>query len=50
MNKLVCFEDFNDIKAAIEREKRLKKWNRKWKIELIEKINPTWNDLYDDLS
>jgi len=35
--------------TAIEREKTIKKWNRKWKIDLIEKSNPNWNDLYHDL-
>ncbi|GHT49455.1 nuclease [Endomicrobiia bacterium] len=44
--KLVYCESCNDVNAAIKREKMLKKWNRIWKIELIEKINPNWNDLY----
>ena len=34
---------------AFQREKQLKKWNRKWKMELIEKHNPEWNDLYDEI-
>ena len=42
---LVYYEETNDVKAAIQREKQLKKWNRKWKIELIEKLNPYWYDL-----
>ena len=46
---LVYFEQFDDMKNAILREKQLKNWKRKWKIELIEKNNPEWNDLYDDL-
>ena len=46
---LVYYEGFDDIKAAIQHEKRLKKWNRKWKLELIEKENPEWKDLYEDL-
>ena len=49
LNKLVYFEIHNDINEAILREKRLKKWNRNWKIRLIEEINPEWNDLYEDL-
>ncbi len=49
VHSLVYYEMTNDIKSAIEREKRLKKWNRKWKLELIEKMNPQWNDLYDGL-
>ena len=47
---LVCYEIFDDINLAIQREKRIKKWNRKWKIELIEKFNPTWQDLCSSLS
>jgi putative endonuclease len=46
---LVYFEIQNDIYHAIEREKQLKKWQRNWKIELIEKDNPEWIDLYDGL-
>ncbi|MBI4709466.1 MAG: GIY-YIG nuclease family protein [Candidatus Portnoybacteria bacterium] len=46
---LVYFEQTNDIRSAIRKEKQLKKWNRKWKLDLIEKSNPEWRDLYDDL-
>ena len=46
---LVWYEIHNDINAAIEREKRLKKWNRAWKIRLIEQNNSGWNDLYERL-
>ena len=49
IHRLVYFEQTADIKAAIQREKRLKKWNRDWKIELIEESNPEWEDLYDGL-
>lgn len=49
LKRLVYFEVFNDVKEAILKEKRIKKWNRQWKINLIEKSNPTWNDLYDGL-
>jgi putative endonuclease len=49
VNKLVYYEQTEDIKSAIERGKRLKKWKRQWKIELIEKMNPMWKDLYDEL-
>ena len=49
VNKLVYFESTNDVNAAILREKRLKKWKRQWKIELIEKSNPDWNDLSEGL-
>ncbi len=43
--RLVYFEEFGDINEAIAREKRLKKWNRAWKIQLIEERNPNWDDL-----
>jgi putative endonuclease len=46
---LVHFESTADIAAAIVREKQLKKWNRAWKIALIETQNPSWRDLYPDL-
>ena len=49
VHRLVYFEETSDIESAILREKRLKKWNRKWKLELIEKENPNWEDLYDGL-
>lgn len=49
IHKLVYFEDTNDISTAIEREKKLKNWKRKWKIDLIEKSNPQWKDLYPSL-
>lgn len=46
---LVYYEITNDIKEALLREKRLKKWKRDWKIALIEKNNPNWKDLYESL-
>ncbi len=46
---LVYYEQHEDMENAIIREKRLKKWNREWKIRLIEENNPNWNDLYDSL-
>ena len=49
VDKLVFFEQLDDIKLAIMREKQIKKWYRKWKIELIEEQNPEWKDLYMDL-
>jgi len=48
LNKLVYCEYFNNINDAITREKNIKKWKRQWKIELIEKENPTWRDLFLD--
>ena len=49
VDNLVYFEIFDDIENAILREKKLKKWNRSWKIDLIEKENPKWEDLYSSL-
>ncbi|MBI2624583.1 GIY-YIG nuclease family protein [Candidatus Parcubacteria bacterium] len=46
---LVYYEQTENIESAITREKQLKNWKRRWKIELIEKTNPEWRDLYDDL-
>lgn len=46
---LVWFEQHATMEAAILREKRIKKWNRAWKLELIEKSNPNWRDLAEDL-
>jgi putative endonuclease len=48
--KLVYFEQFDDPENAIRREKRLKKWNRAWKIRLIEENNPNWDDLYPGIA
>ncbi|HEV2158206.1 GIY-YIG nuclease family protein [Bradyrhizobium sp.] len=48
--RLVYFEQFGDPENAIKREKRLKKWKRDWKIALIEKDNPDWNDLYPEIA
>jgi putative endonuclease len=50
VHNLVYFEPHTDIEAAIRREKRLKKWNRSWKIRLIETENPNWDDLYPKIS
>jgi putative endonuclease len=49
IDKLVYYEIYNDIKTAIEREKQLKNWKREYKIELINKINPARNDLYNKI-
>ena len=46
IHQLVWYELHESMKSAIEREKRLKEWQRKWKIELIERTNPKWEDLY----
>ena len=47
VHKLIYYEMHSDIQLAIKREKLLKKWNRQWKLELIEKENPQWHDLYE---
>lgn len=49
IDQLVYYQQTDDVYAAITREKQLKKWYRKWKIELIEKDNPEWRDLYSEL-
>jgi putative endonuclease len=46
---LVYYEHADCKEGALLREKQLKEWRRKWKLELIEKFNPEWKDLYDDL-
>ena len=50
VHRLVYYEPHNDIEAAIRREKRLKKWNRAWKVRLIEENNPNWDDLYPQIA
>lgn len=49
VHTLVYYEHTTDVNAAIVREKQMKKWNRQWKINLIEKENPHWDDLYESL-
>ncbi|MCD4762318.1 GIY-YIG nuclease family protein [bacterium] len=48
-NLLVHYESYQYIQDAIEREKELKRYRRKWKLELIEKNNPHWNDLFKEM-
>ena len=50
VTRLVYVERHDDIRDAILRERRIKKWNRAWKLRLIEEANPAWRDLADDLS
>ncbi|MBX9705035.1 MAG: GIY-YIG nuclease family protein [Gammaproteobacteria bacterium] len=50
IDQLVWFEQHEEIAHAILREKQIKKWNRDWKIRLIENANPYWNDLYLNLT
>ncbi len=46
VHELVYFEQTDNVYSAIQREKQIKKWNRQWKIELVEKENKNWEDLY----
>lgn len=48
VHRLVWYEIHTTSETAINREKHIKKWKRKWKLELIEKNNPEWNDLYEN--
>ena len=50
VHRLVYYEVHQDVHAAIAREKQIKKWNRKWKIRLIEDSNPVWQDLYPQIA
>ena len=49
VHMLVYYELHEQMLTAIQREKQLKHWNRKWKINLIEKMNPAWSDLWEEL-
>ncbi len=46
---LVWYDSTGDITAAIQREKQIKEWKRRWKLRIIEEANPNWNDLYDSI-
>ena len=49
VHRLVWYEVHETMESAISREKSLKKWNRAWKIRLIERSNPTWADMYEEI-
>ena len=49
IKELVYYEEYDDMETAIAREKIIKKWKRKYKINAIERMNPDWKDLYFDL-
>ena len=49
VDQLVYYESTGDVRAAIEREKQIKSWNRKRKNQLVESMNPKWEDLYDSI-
>ena len=50
VTRLVHYEQYDDPRTAIQREKNLKHWSRDWKIALIEKANPDWRDRYDEIT
>jgi putative endonuclease len=50
LKTLVWFEHHTDVNEAIKREKNIQAWKRQWKLELIEKANPDWNDLYEEIT
>jgi putative endonuclease len=49
VHTLVWFDQCNEVSVAIQREKQLKAWQRKWKLRLIEDANPEWKDLYEEI-
>ena len=49
VHTLVWYEVHETMSSAIAREKTIKRWNRRWKLELIERLNPDWRDLYDEI-
>jgi putative endonuclease len=49
VHRLVWYESHETVEEAIVREKQIKKWNRRWKLKLIERDNPEWNDLYETI-
>ena len=46
---LVYYEEHQTLGGTAQRERRLKEWQRKWKLDLIEKVNPTWQDLFEEI-
>jgi putative endonuclease len=50
VKQLVWFEVHSEILEAIKREKQLKRWNRHWKVNLIQETNPDWRDLFDEIA
>jgi len=49
VHTLVYYEICEDYESALQREKQIKEWKRRWKIELIERVNPEWRDLYEQI-
>ena len=50
VTRLVWYESYENVNEALQREKSMKRWMRAWKLEAIEKMNPDWRDLYEDLN
>jgi putative endonuclease len=50
IDQLVYYESYEDVRNAIQRERNLKHWPRSWKVNLINSLNPTWRDLYNELN
>jgi putative endonuclease len=50
VKRLVHFEPHADVRRAIQREKNLERWNRAWKLALVERANPAWDDLYETIA
>ncbi len=50
VHTLVWYEPHDTMESAIRREKAIKEWKRRWKLELIERANPRWRDLYEDIA
>ncbi len=50
VKRLAWYEEYGEIDDALAREKSLKRWHRKWKLALIERMNPEWRDLYEELA
>jgi putative endonuclease len=50
VNTLVWYEQYESRESALTRERQMKRWNRTWKLQVIERMNPRWADLYDQLS
>lgn len=50
VTRLVWYEAYESAESAIRRERQMKEWRRAWKVELIQKANPTWRDLWEDFT
>jgi len=50
VKNIVYYEKHNDAEKALVREKQMKKWNREWKLRLVEEVNPSWKDLFNGIT